>query len=458
MIGKMFSHGLIGLTSLVLCGFALAEGKSSLDESAQWGQFRGHRASGVAKGKPAPAKWDAKTGENVKWKTPIPGLGHSSPIVWGDRVFVTTAVRQAGEADLRVGLYGDIAPVNDDSRHSWRVIALDAESGKILWDREAHEGLPKVKRHTKATHANSTPATDGKHVVALFGSEGLYCFDYDGNLLWKQDLGVLDAGYWMVPDAQWEFGSSPIIHKNLVIVQADVQKGSFIAAFDLKDGKRVWKQDRSDVPTWGSPTIFEAGGRVEVVANGYREIAGYDAMAGDRLWHMGGGADIPVPTPIVARDMVILASSHSAPQPIYAIKAGASGDISLPPGQTESAHIAWSKSGMAPYMQTPIVVGDLLFACKDNGILAAFDLKTGERKYAMRLGGGSTGFTASPVASDGRLYFTSEEGDVYMLSASAEKKEPLAVNPMGEVCMATPAIVDGRFYIRGQKHLFAIGE
>jgi outer membrane protein assembly factor BamB len=423
-----------------------------------WPQFRGPQARGVADGKPLPSEWSAETDKNIRWKTPIPGLGHSSPVIWGDRVFVTTAVSGQSDPELKVGLYGNIKPVEDDSVHSWRVLSLDRNNGKILWEKTAHEGVPKVKRHTKATHANCTPATDGKHLIAFFASEGLYCYDFDGKLLWKKDLGTLDAGYWMVPAAQWEFASSPVIYNDMVIVQCDIQGGGFLAAFDIKDGREIWRTPRSDVPTWSTPTVHEGPERAELIVNGFRHMGGYNPRTGEELWRMSGGGDIPVPTPIVAHDLIFLTSSHMEPHPIYAIRPGASGDISLKDGQTSNEFVAWSQFRQAPYMQTPIVYGDYLYTCRDNGIMACYDAKTGERKYNMRLGTGQTGFTASAVAGDGKLYYTSEMGDVYVVRAGPEQRDPIAVNPMGEISMATPAISDGSLFFRTRGHLVRVGK
>ncbi len=423
--------------------------------STNWPQFRGPSASGVAEGKPTPTKWNVETGENIRWKTPIPGLGHSSPIVSGDKLFVTTAVSER-EDSLKVGLYGDIAPVNDDTEKSWRLYCLDKNTGKILWEKEAHKGKPAVKRHTKATHANCTPATDGKHVVAFFGSEGLYCYNMDGDLLWKKEFGVLDAGYYAVPLAQWEFGSSPIIHDGKVIVQCDVQKDSFIAALDVTDGKELWRTARDEVPTWSSPTVHTSGGRSQVIANGWKHIGGYDLATGKELWKMKGGGDIPVPTPIVAHGLIFITNAHGPAAPVYAIKTDATGDISLSGEETSNSHIAWADMRIGNYMQTPLVYGDNLYCCRDSGIMACYDAMTGKKKYRERLAEG-VGFTASPVAADGKVYFTSEEGDVYVVK-TGDVYEPLAKNPLSEICMATPAISDGTIYFRTKGHVVAAGE
>jgi outer membrane protein assembly factor BamB len=203
---------------------------------ANWPQFRGPAAAGVGTGAP-PLEWNGESGKNVLWKTTIPGLGHSSPVIWGDRIFVTSAVPASGDPLLKVGLYGNIEPVEGEGPQSFNVYCLDRKTGKILWQQTAITGQPKIKRHPKATHANSTPATDGKRLIVSFGSEGLYAYDLNGKLLWKKDFGVLDSGFFMVPTAQWGFASSPVIHDGKVIVQADVQKNSFLAALDAATGK-----------------------------------------------------------------------------------------------------------------------------------------------------------------------------------------------------------------------------
>ncbi len=422
--------------------------------TVNWPQFRGAFAQGVADGA-LPMEWDVASGKNIKWKTPIPGLGFSSPIIWGNRVFVTTCISGKDDPELRVGLYGNIAPVEDDTVHQWRVYCLDKDTGKVMWEQTAHQGVPAVKRHTKSTHANSTPATDGTHVVAFFGSEGLYCYSMAGKQLWKKDFGVLDAGYYKVPEAQWEYGSSPIIHQGKVIVQCDVQGESFVAALDVKTGKEIWRKKRDEVPTWSTPTVHENNGRKQVIFNGYRHIGGYDLETGKELWRMEGGGDIPVPTPIVAHDLIYITNAHGGGAPLYAIHPTAVGTITLEDNTLTNQHIAWSYARRGTYMQTPIVYGDYLYACRDNGVMTSYDAKTGAVLHRVRLGNGSTGFTASPVAGDDKLFFSSEEGDIYVIRAGP-KPRPIAINKMNEVCMATPAISDGALFIRTQRHLFCV--
>jgi outer membrane protein assembly factor BamB len=291
----------------------------------------------------------------------------------------------------------------------------------------------------------------------MFGSEGLYCYDLNGKLLWKKDLGVLDSGYYLVAQAQWEFGSSPIIYKDKIFLQCDVQRGSFVAAFSIRDGRELWRTPREEVPTWSSPTVCEVGGRALLLVNGYKHIGGYDAETGKEVWRLKGGGDIPVPTPVVAHDLVFITNAHGRMAPIYAVRLDAAGDISLAENATSNKHVAWMVPRDGAYMITPLVYGDYLYSSKNNGVLYCFEARTGNRVYQERLGDGATGFTASPVAGDGKLYFSSEDGDVYVVKAGS-KFELLSKNNMGEVCMATPAISEGVLYFRTQGHVVSIAE
>ncbi len=423
---------------------------------ANWPQFRGPSASGVAAAGSPPVEWNGESGKNILWKTEIPGLGHSSPVVWGDRIFLTSAVPAAGEPVLKLGLYGAIQPVEGEGEQRFYVYCLDRKSGKILWQRAAAAGQPRIKRHPKSTHANPTPATDGQHLVAFFGSEGLLAFDLNGRPLWQKDFGILDAGYFNVPGAQWGFASSPVIHEGAVLVQADVQKDSFLGAFDVATGKQLWRTPRTDVPTFGTPAVapYTAGGaaRLQVVVNGWKHIGGYDRKTGQELWKLQGGGDIPVPTPVFLDGLIVITNAHGSGRPIYAIRADAAGDITV-----SRAGMAWSADRAGNYMQTPLLHDGLGYFCFDNGVLTVYFLADGERLYQQRLGDGKTGFSSSPVAAAGRLYITSEEGDTYVVALGREYK-PLARNPLGETVMATPAIAGDVLYIRGRKHLFAAGQ
>jgi outer membrane protein assembly factor BamB len=442
--------------TLLVC-LCVASAASSA-RAQNWPQFRGTNASGVAEGRPAPAQWDATKMAGVRWKTPIPGLAHSCPVVWGERVYLTTAVSSDPKPAARFGLYGDVDPVKDEPKHTWHLMALDKGTGRVVWDKIVHEGTPATKRHPKATHASSTPATDGKHVVVLFGSQGVLAnYDTAGKLLWKQNIGVLDSGWFYDPDYQWGHASSPVIYKNLVIVQADVQKDSYIAAWDIKTGKQVWKTVRDEIPSWSTPAVYEGKTRAELVTNGTKFIRGYDPMTGKELWRLGGNSEIATPTPIFTGDLIYVTNGYRPIQPIFAVRAGAAnGDITLKDGKETNDAIAWSKQRGGPYMPTPVIYGDIFYVLSNQGVLAAYNAKTGERLYQERLGGKGGAFTASPVAADGKLYFASEDGDVMVVKAGP-KYEFLGTNPMGEVMMATPAVSDGTLFIRTKDNLYAVG-
>ncbi len=428
----------------------------SASSSGNWPQFRGTGARGIADGSDAPTAWDVEKSVGVRWKAPIAGLAHSCPIVWGDRVFVTTA-ESGEEATLRTGLYGDVESVDEESSHQWQVFCLDLKTGKQLWKQVAHEGEPTVGRHPKSTHANPTPATNGKQVVASFGSEGLYCYSMDGRLLWKKLLGDLDSGWFYDKDRQWGFASSPIIFENRVIVQCDVQQGSYVAAFEIETGEELWRTERDEIPTWSTPTVAQTPRGPLLITNGTQMARGYDARDGQELWRLTGHSEIAVPTPFVAHDLIFVASGYRPIQPIYAIRLDARGDISLKDGETTSQHIAWSQQRGGPYLPTPLVYGDWLYVLGNSGILTCHDAKTGERKYQKRVrGGGAKSFSASLVAADGVIYCTSEEGVVLVVAAGPEF-ELLYVNPVDDYCLATPAITSGCILLRTQKHLIAVG-
>ena len=441
--------------ALCLCLSAIANAQKATTQN--WPAFRGANASGVADGVPTPTSWDATKSTNILWKTAIPGLAHSSPVVWGDRVYVTTAVSSKGNEYFRHGLYGDVDSDKDTSPHTWHVYSLDKRSGKIIWDKIAYEGVPKIKRHIKSTHASSTPATDGKHIIAFFGSEGLYCYDINGKLVWKQDLGVLDGGWFYDPDYQWGTASSPIIYKNMVIVQCDVQKNSFIAAYDINNGKRLWMTPREEIPSWGTPTIYEGKSRVELITNATKAVRSYDPATGKELWKFSGNPEVTATTPIVGHDLIFICNSYRPNQPIYAVRPGATGDISLKDGKTSNEFIAWSYQRGGTYMPTPIIYGDYFYACNNNGVLSCYNAKTGEKIYQQRIGDKGGAYSASPVAADGKLYLSSEDGDVFVVK-TGPKYELMATNPMGEVLMATPAISDGMIFVRGQHSVFCIAE
>jgi outer membrane protein assembly factor BamB len=445
------------LLTTVVAASCLVSAAAAPRPGVDWPQFRGIAAQGIAEGFATPAQWNLAQHKNVLWRTRVPGLGLSSPVIWGNLLCVTSALGGQKDTGIKAGLYGNIEPVHDDTPHEWRVMCFDKKTGAIVWQQTSYRGVPKIKRHPKSTHANSTLATDGERLVAFFGSEGLYAYSLEGTLLWKKDLGVLDAGFFEAPEAQWETGSSPVVHDGVVVVQADVQKGSFVAAFEGATGRELWRSPRADVPTWSTPTIHQVGGQTHVIVNGMRHVGAYDFRTGKVIWRLSGGGDIPVPTPVVHDGLVYITNAHGPAAPVYAIRTSATGDVSLSGGATSNHAVAWSHQRDGGYMCTPLVYRGLTYIVKFNGVLSAFDARTGERKFQQRLAGGTAAFTASPVAADGKVYLANEDGQVFVLKA-APVYELVATNDMGAPVLATPAISEGRLYFRTSTELIAIGE
>jgi outer membrane protein assembly factor BamB len=452
---------MIPMPKLLLCAcLAVAVGVSvsSADNArpgVDWPAFRGIQGAGTADGFPTATSWSVPDKKGVVWSIAVAGLGHSSPVIWGDRLCVTTAISGQADAGLKPGIYGNIESVEDATSHEWKLLCYNKKTGNTLVDKTILSGLPKVKRHTKSTHANSTLATDGTHLIAMLGSEGLYAFDMNGKELWKKDFGLLDSGFYMAPGAQWEFASSPVIHDGTLVIQADVQKGSFVAAFDVATGKEKWRTPRQDVPTWSTPLVHVVGGKPQIVVNGWKHTGGYDLATGKEIWKLNGGGDIPVPVPVVGHGLVFITNAHGALSPIYAIKETATGDISLAGGATTNEHIAWSVPRDGAYLISPVLYKDVLYVTKTQGVINAFDAKTGEKLYQQRLGSGTTAFTSSTIAADGKVYFTSEDGDVYVVKAGREFAL-LATNPLGGITMASPAVSEGVLYFRTSNKLIAV--
>ena len=445
----------------LMVGFILVGSISVMVARAQnnetnWPSFRGLNASGISEGYTTPLNWNVESTDNIEWKTAIPGLAHSSPIIWGDRVFITTAISGTENPELQTELEGNINSVEDETIHQWEVYCLDKNTGEILWEKTAHEGVPRVKRHPMSTHANSTPATDGQYVIAFFGSEGLYCYDMHGELVWKKDFGVLNSAFFSVPTAEWGFASSPVIHDGVVVVQCDALNTAFLAALDIRTGTELWRTSRDDYPTWSTPTIHVGDLKTQVIVNGFKHLGGYDFHTGEEIWKIVGGGDIPIPTPVVAENMVYINSAHGRMSPIYAVRLDAQGDISLIDDETSNEKIVWSVSRGGAYIPTPLIYRDYLYNLNWNGSLNCFHAKTGEEIYREQLGR-MTAFAASGVAADGKLYFADQEGNVYVVRAGPDF-EILATNVMNDEILATPAISDGRLYFRTHHYLIAVAE
>jgi outer membrane protein assembly factor BamB len=423
-----------------------------------WPEFRGPGARGVADGYPTRATWnvDPAAGKpsGLLWRAEVPGLGHSSPIIWGNRIYVATAVRLSGKAPLRIGYYGDIKAARDNDEQKWMILCFDKKSGKRLWERTLRTSKPAAARHEKATHANTTLTTDGMRLVGFFGSEGLYCFDLNGKQMWSKDLGVINISKYGIG---WGYGSSPALYKDRIVLLCDDPNNPFIGSFSLSDGKELWRFSRKGdcERSWGTPLIHNDGARTQVVANGWPFIVSYDLATGKELWRLRGGGDNPIPTPFVADGLIVVTNAHGGKAPLFAIRPTARGDISLSEGKTSNEAIVWCAPNGGSYISTPVAYGGYVYLANHNGVLRCFDFKTGEKAYEERLGAEAT-CSASLVAADGKIYCPVEEGVVYVIKAGP-KFEVLAKNEMGEPCLATPAISQGMLYFRTSASLIAIG-
>ncbi len=444
---KRLALSLIIGISLAAAGLSVFSEKT---RAANWPQWRGPDGSGISNEKNLPSEWSPT--KNIKWKTPIDGRAHSSPIVWGNRVFLTTAVEGVvvpGAKAVKHTIEGGKEFLHPDSvgadrKHTFKVVALDRESGKILWQSTAWEGTPYDNRHRKSSYAASTPATDGKLVYAFFGTEGLYAYDFKGNLAWKAQLGNLGT-------VGMGTGTSPILFDNLVIVQCDEENGeaSFIVAVDKKTGKEVWKSPRKVQVSWSTPLLVRTSTRAELITSGTEAVVAYDPATGKELWRHKGVESNAIPSPVANSEMAFLVAGFPA-KIAMAIRLGQNGDL------TGTPNVPWTYAKGTAYVPSPILYGDYLYLTTDRGILTCIDAKTGEVKYeGGRIPIPAT-FTASPVAFEGKILMTSEDGDTFMVKAGP-KHEILGTNSVGEPVYASPAIADGRIFIRGEKNLYCIG-
>lgn len=418
--------------------------------SANWPQFRGPLSLGTSEAKGLPEKWS--TTENVAWKTPIPGRGWSSPIVWGDRVYLTTAISAGEEESPTKGLYfGGDRPKPSQNIHRWVVYCLDLASGKILWEKEVHRGAPEGPRHIKNSYASETPVTDGERVYAYFGNLGLFCLDKDGNQLWSQKWGAFKTRL------AWGTAASPVLYKDRIYIVNDNDQESFLLALDKKTGKQIWRVERDEKSNWATPYIWENELRTEIVTPGTGKVRSYD-LDGKLLWEMKGMSSIVIATPFSKFGLLYISSGYvlDRTRPIYAIRPGASGDISLMDTETSNASIAWCQRRAAPYNPSPLIYGDHIYVLYDRGFFGCYDARTGKEIYEQtRMGPGGTAFTSSPWAYNGKIFCLSEDGDTLVIEASQQYKV-LGRNKLDEMCMATPALVGDRLLIRTLSALYCI--
>ncbi len=418
--------------------------------AANWPQWRGTGGQGVSGESGLPDEWSPDAG--ILWKTPLPGVGQSQPIVWGDRIFLTTGL-EGGPApeghEAPVHLVGGEPWMHPDSVgtdriHTLKVLAFDLHTGRLLWERTAYEGPMYDNRHRRASYAAPTMATDGRTVVAYFGPEGLYAYDLEGRPKWKADVGrfgLLGMGT----------GTSPVLYGHLVIIQRDENEGkdSRLLAFDLETGREVWRTPRAVEASWSTPVLVHSGGRTELVANGNQWIVAYDPATGRELWRTKGVESNAIHTPLVGHGLVIVTAGYPERR-VIAIRPGGSGDI------TGTDRIAWRYDRGTGYVVSPILYGDHVYLVSDKGILTCLDARTGAVKYEGGRVPVPATFMASPVAYDGRILLTSVDGDTFVVKAGPEHRI-LRTNSVGEPAASTPAVSQGRVLIRGATHLFCIG-
>lgn len=427
----------------------------AMESNKQWPSYRGFYASGYMHDTNLPDSFNIETEYNVWWNIEIPGLGLSCPVIWDDQVIITTAISEEDDEGYKTGIYGSIDPVADSSEHVWKLYSIDKNTGEIEWERVMHEGIPSVKRHPKSSHANTTVATDGKHIVVFLGTEGLYCYNMKGKLLWETDFGLIMAAWHIVKSAEFEFCSSPLIFQDKVIVQADAQNQAFVAVLDLETGETIWKKDREEIPGWCTPNIYFKDDKPMVVVNGYKHRGAYDMETGDEVWKMSGGGDVPIPVPIVWKDLICFNSAHGRHAPLMAVKNSASGEIPYPESDsTYSDDFAWFYDRAGAYMTSVVVYEELLYSLRWFGNLTCLDARTGEEIYKEVINPYS--FIAAPVISDGKIYLVSEEGMVYIVKAGREY-ELLHKIPLGEVSLVTPGLVEDVIIFRTASKLIAVG-
>jgi outer membrane protein assembly factor BamB len=428
---------------------ALLLGATGLVRAENWPQFRGSNAGVAADDAALPDRWSAT--ENIAWIADVAGTGWGSPVVWNDYVFVTSVVSAAPTEPPRPGLYTGGERPAPASLHRWIVYAFDAGTGKIRWQQELRRGLPPGPRHVKNSYASETPATDGQRVFVYFGNVGLFALDFDGKVIWSAAVGPFRTRN------GWGTGASPVVHGSRVYLVADNDDRSFVAAFDSRTGKEVWRVERQEGTNWSTPFVWANDRRTELVTAGSDKVRSYD-LDGRLLWELSGMSSITIPTPFARHGLLFLSSGYvgDALRPTYAIRPGATGDISLPKGETTSAFVAWSHPTIAPYNPTPLAYGDHLYTLLDRGFLLCHEATTGKEIYGrQRISADETGFTSSPWAYNGKVFALSEDGNTYVIQAGPEFKV-VGRNPIGEMTLATPAVANGSVFIRTASKLYRI--
>ncbi len=442
---------LVSAFALVMTAVSTGEPASTPRASTvtNWAQWRGSEGTGVSVETGLPLEWGP--GKNLSWKSELPGRGHSSPVVWGNRIFLTTDIEgevipgaKAVTHVIEGKEFRHPDSTGADRRHTLKVLCIDRDTGRILWERTAYDGKVYDDRHRKGSYAASTPATDGTRVYAWFGTEGIYCYDFNGKQIWKASLGPL-------PTVGMGPGTSPVLYKDLLILQCDEDNGdnSFIVGLDRKTGKVVWKTPRKVEASWATPLLVPARTGTELVCSGNQWIISYDPATGKELWRLKGHGSNAIATPVAGHGLVFVYAGFPEKH-TFAIRLEGSGDI------TGGSNVAWTYDKGTAYVPSSILYGDYLYLMSDRGLLTCLEAESGKVVYDNGRVPIPATFTASPVAFDGKILLTSEDGDTFVIRAGP-KHEVLATNSIEEPVFASPAVSQGHIYLRGEKNLYCIG-
>jgi outer membrane protein assembly factor BamB len=446
----MMKTSCAGLVILLAIGVCSADLQAD-DQVANWPQFRGRDATGVSANQGLPDRWSAT--ENVEWKAEIAGRGWGSPVVWGERVFLSAVVNTGDTEPLKKGLYfGGDRPDIPKTTHQWKILCLDLATGETRWEKTVREGTPTAPIHLKNSFASETPVTDGERIYVSFGNVGLFCFDMAGNEVWQHELPVRSMRF------GWGTAASPVLHGDALYYQNDNDEHSELIAIDKRTGEQLWAVDREEKSNWSTPFVWVHGARTEIVTAGTQAVRSYD-LAGNPLWSLKGMSSITIATPYVADGLLYISSGYvlDKTKAVYAIRPGGSGDITLAEGQASNEFIAWSSMQIAPYNPSTLVHNGRLYILYDRGYVNCFDAKSGTMLYEKQAVKRGSGYTASPWSYDGKLFCLDEDGVCTVLSAG-DKPEVLHTNHLADddICLATPAIAGDRLLIRADKRLYCI--
>ena len=439
------------IITLFICLASPSPSHASAAGDANWPQFRGSDAAGVSANANLPDTWSAT--ENVAWKTDLPGRSWSSPIVLGDRVFLTAVVNVGESEPPKKGLYlGGDRPLPPKSDHLWKVLCLDLITGKVQWEKTVHQGVPQTPIHLKSSYGAETPVTDGQRIYALFGNLGVFAFTLEGGEVWSKRIEPRKTAF------GWGTAASPVLHDGRLFIVNDNQEQSELFALDANTGKELWRVDRDEKSNWATPFVWEPGQRTELITSGSRAVRSYD-LDGKLLWSFRGMSNIVIPTPLAGGGLLFVSSGYVGDKlrPLYAIRPGAGGDITLKPGETTNEFIAWSNPVAGPYNPSPLFYDGRLYVLYDRGLVSCLDAKTGKVLYDRERLLEGLAFTSSPWAAAGRVFCLNEDGVCYVLRAG-DKYELLHTNKLAEddMCMATPALVGDRLVIRTAARLYCI--